>query len=178
MRWLSLSLLLSGCFMGGKADFEDCSSDGECRSGCCYPAQAISPWCSIGDECMGDSDWEDDQGGATGACIYFDGSLNRILCHPNSTASSCSGKFTAGGNCANLSCPGVTNDPFQCSVGGGGGSGSCTSSYQGPTGDPQVSTQCMSVWNYRCQAKNQSAADQNCLVYDSLEATVSCPYCP
>jgi hypothetical protein len=56
-------------------------------------------------------------------------------------------------------------------------SGSCTSTYQGPTGDPQVSTQCMSVWNYRCQQRNTSAADQNCRVYDSLDATVSCPYC-
>lgn len=62
--------------------------------------------------------------------------------------------------------------------GGGGGSGKCTSTYNGPQGDPQVSTQCMSVWNYRCQAKNNEAADKNCKVYDQLEATVSCPYCP
>lgn len=60
----------------------------------------------------------------------------------------------------------------------GGGSGSCTSTYQGPTGDPQVSTQCMSVWNYRCQQHDDAKADQNCSVYASLEATVSCPYCP
>src|SRR5215218_873275 len=62
-------------------------------------------------------------------------------------------------------------------TGGGSSPGSCTSSYQGPTGDPQVSTQCMSVWNYRCVQNDDARADQNCLVYDSLEATVSCPYC-
>lgn len=176
-RWCLVLLLLSGCFFGGKADFEDCSSDDECRSGCCYPAKATSPWCSIGDECMGDAD-TGDTGGVTGACIYFHGQLNRVLCDQNATASGCAGKFTAGGSCASLSCPGGTTNPHQCSVSGGGGSGSCTDSYQGPTGDPQVSTQCMSVWNYRCQAKNQSAADQNCRVYESLEATVACPYCP
>ncbi|HKP62078.1 MAG TPA: hypothetical protein VJV78_35345 [Polyangiales bacterium] len=60
---------------------------------------------------------------------------------------------------------------------GGGGGGSCTSSYQGPMGDAQVYTQCASVWNYRCQAKNNDAADKNCLVYKSLQATVACPYC-
>ena len=69
-------------------------------------------------------------------------------------------------------------DSDQCmETGGGSSSGSCTSSYQGPTGDPQVSSQCMSVWNYRCVQQDDSRADQNCLVYDSLEATVSCPYC-
>jgi hypothetical protein len=69
-------------------------------------------------------------------------------------------------------------DSDQCmETGGGSSSGSCTSSYQGPTGDPQVSTQCMSVWNYRCVQQDDSRADQNCLVYDSLEATVACPYC-
>ncbi len=43
------------------------------------------------------------------------------------------------------------------------GNGACGSSYQGP---------------YRCNAGNDYAADQNCLVYDSLEATEPCPYCP
>ncbi len=61
---------------------------------------------------------------------------------------------------------------------GGAKAASCTTTYEGPSGDPQVSTQCMAVWNYRCRDGNMSAADQNCLVYASLNATVGCPYCP
>lgn len=69
-------------------------------------------------------------------------------------------------------------DSEQClETAGGADTGSCTETYQGPTGDPQVSTQCQAVWHYRCVEGNASNADQNCLVYDSLDATVSCPYC-
>ncbi|MBF5043799.1 hypothetical protein FGE12_15480 [Aggregicoccus sp. 17bor-14] len=71
----------------------------------------------------------------------------------------------------------VTSASACVATGGGSNANGCTSSYQGPTGDPQVSTQCMSVWNYRCVQHDSSKADQNCLVYDSLEATVACPYC-
>ncbi|MCY1037190.1 hypothetical protein OV207_37545 [Corallococcus sp. BB11-1] len=118
-------------------------------------------------------------GNGSGACAYYDPNLNRVLCDQRSGASSCSGKWMGSGTtCSGLSCSSGT-DPNSCTVpGGSSGGGSCTPTYQGPTGDAQVYTQCASVWNYRCQMKNHSAADQNCLVYDSLEATVSCPYCP
>ncbi|WP_309890636.1 hypothetical protein [Archangium sp.] len=118
-------------------------------------------------------------GGSSGACAYYASNLNRVLCEQRAGASSCSGKWMGSGTtCSGLRCTSGT-DPYSCTVSGGsGGSGACTSTYQGPTGDAQVYTQCASVWNYRCQQKNNSAADQNCLVYDSLEATVSCPYCP
>lgn len=76
---------------------------------------------------------------------------------------------------------GYDTSEYMCQAAWGGTSGSttgnCTATYQGPTADPQVSTQCMSIWNYRCNQDNSTAADQNCLVYDSLEATVPCPYC-
>ncbi|RKG82484.1 hypothetical protein D7W82_26595 [Corallococcus sp. CA049B] len=117
-------------------------------------------------------------GGSSGACAYYDGNLNRVLCEQRTSASSCSGKWMGSGtNCSTLKCTSNT-DPNTCTVSGGSSGGTCTSTYQGPTGDAQVYTQCASVWNYRCQQKNDSAADQNCLVYDSLEATVECPYCP
>lgn len=61
--------------------------------------------------------------------------------------------------------------------GGGATSGQCTASYEGPTADPQVSTQCMAIWNHRCVAGDSARADQNCRVYDSLDANVACPYC-
>ncbi|RKH02886.1 hypothetical protein D7X32_15675 [Corallococcus carmarthensis] len=116
--------------------------------------------------------------GSGGACAYYDSSLNRVLCDQRAGASSCSGKWMGSGtNCSSLKCTSNT-DPNSCTVSGGSSGGTCTSTYQGPTGDAQVYTQCASVWNYRCQQKNDSAADQNCLVYDSLEATVECPYCP
>lgn len=128
---------------------------------------------------MGDSGTGGGGGSTSGSCIYFHTGYNRMLCDPVTSSSGCSGKFTAGGTCRNFSCPSETRNPNLCSDGGGsGGSGSCTSTYQGPTGDPQVATQCMSVWNYRCQANNPSAADQNCLVYRSMDPTVPCPYCP
>ncbi|NPC69431.1 hypothetical protein HPP05_06685 [Corallococcus exiguus] len=117
-------------------------------------------------------------GSGNGACAYYDSNLNRVLCDQRTSASSCSGKWMGNGtNCSTLKCTSNT-DPNSCTVSGGSSGGTCTSTYQGPTGDAQVYTQCASVWNYRCQQKNDSAADQNCLVYDSLEATVECPYCP
>ena len=52
---LASMLLLAGCDTG-KGIAEDCSSDDECSSGCCYDAQAITPWCTESyDSCMGDS---------------------------------------------------------------------------------------------------------------------------
>ncbi|WP_375744515.1 hypothetical protein NR800_06795 [Corallococcus interemptor] len=117
-------------------------------------------------------------GGGSGACAYYDGSLNRVLCEQRTSASSCSGKWMGSNTtCSGMKCTSNT-DPNTCTVSGGSSGGTCTPTYQGPTGDAQVYTQCASVWNYRCQQKNDSAADQNCLVYDSLEATVDCPYCP
>lgn len=114
----------------------------------------------------------------TGACAYFHQTLKRLLCQPSSTDASCNGKFFAGATCAGFSCPNGATSPTQCTVAGASSSGgSCTSSYKGPTDDAQVATQCMSVWNYLCIQKNPTAAKKNCAVYDSLEATVPCPYC-
>lgn len=117
-------------------------------------------------------------GSRSGACAYYDSNLNRVLCEQRNSASSCSGKWMGGDTtCSGMKCTSNT-DPYTCTVSGGSSGGTCTATYQGPTGDAQVYTQCASVWNYRCQQKNDYAADQNCLVYDSLEATVDCPYCP
>lgn len=92
--------------------------------------------------------------------------------------------------CESSCCMPSTGEAPFCSVGNscmalksastaptGSTSGKCTSSYQGVTGDVQVMTQCMSVYNYLCIQKNPTAATQNCKVYASLGATVSCRYC-
>lgn len=48
------ALLLGGC-ASGKGIAEDCTSDAECESNCCYAAQSIHPWCtSDHDNCMND----------------------------------------------------------------------------------------------------------------------------
>lgn len=58
----------------------------------------------------------------TGACAYYDGTLNRVLCDSRSS-SACSGKFMGSGtSCTGMSCTSSTN-PSSCTVPGAGGGG-------------------------------------------------------
>lgn len=203
---LAVGLVLPGCFLdqgacvhGSTLYFCSDDTEDECRDFWCESWD----YCGYfdGDSCedIGFTDdmvsqtsfseprspdwsWGTPSGGSSGsgkgACAYYDSSLNRVLCDERAGASSCSGKWLGSGTtCSDMRCTSNT-DPNTCTVSGGSSGGTCTATYQGPTGDAQVYTQCASVWNYRCQQKNDSAADQNCLVYDSLEASVDCPYCP
>jgi hypothetical protein len=143
---------------GLKQNSEDCQSNDECLSECCYPSKTRQPWCSAGTVCMGSASGGGAGGGAsgggsgggasssgggsgggttsgTGACAYFDSSLNRILCNNAAvSASSCSGKFAAGASCANLSCPLGTTNPQNCTFTSGSGGGSGTGGGTGSGG--------------------------------------------
>jgi hypothetical protein len=60
---------------------------------------------------------------STGACAYYDGSLNRVLCDTRSSTA-CPGKFMgAGTTCTGMTCTSSTN-PSSCTVPGAGGGGS------------------------------------------------------
>jgi hypothetical protein len=66
---------------------------------------------------------------------------------------------------------------FRPAQAGGGGAGTCTATYEGPTGDIQRDAQCQAAWSAICAMQSPAGY---CAVYNDpgFGSGPSCPYCP
>ncbi|MFZ5443166.1 MAG: hypothetical protein ACOZQL_24370 [Myxococcota bacterium] len=172
-----------------------CDYDSDCAGSCCAPYAGGGAVCAPssascggsggtggGSASGGGSGAGGGSGSSSGACAFYSSALGRAVCEPDSSASSCSGRFLgAGTTCSGFSCT-SPGDASTCTVPGSGGSGGgsgggldCGGAWT-CTYDGQASPMCQAACAYSGQQRTFTCQQVVALVGSSL-ASSCCTVC-
>lgn len=178
---------------GGSECVITCDFDSDCSSSCCAPYEGGGAVCAPDSSFCASGGGGGRGGGAgggagggsasgSGACAFFSSALGRAVCEPDSSATSCSGKFLGvGTTCGGFSCTSA-GDPSTCTVPGGGGTGGgsgsggdCNAAWS-CTADGQAGPMCQAACAYSGQQRSFTCQQLVNLVGSAL-ASSCCAVC-